>query len=674
MVNRKKTAILAGGGIAVVVATVIVLMLATSKDPINPFNGLMMPLVDQDTLDQLPVKNGSTADTSRVGEDIIPPTNSWISGMVLQEKPLAVYPMPLSFLAKDSGFEIGLPNVQSTATAITGGHVAGLAANIDGATKFSLTRFDKVSATLTYTSPSQTLGTLTLSEGSPYVFYRASSDSLLRITDVVPSRSPDTSSYLRYTKAGRDYAVVAQDKAKLSVDGSTATISVPKGSFVTAYALPGSGSDTLREFAANELKSVSVAAAKGADNTTETALTYKTANSKPTVFAPMPYSRLTNRDPELLTYDSIYGAMRAISGTSFTTSVETAVPSNQLDLSQLTDAHKQKLIKSLPDDVAKTKIAGMDSYFAGKQLARAATLLDIAEQLDQAQATKQLKVILNDEFTKRLGGDYFYYDSTLNGIAAQTKAFGSEDFNDHHFHYGYFIYAASILGKYDKSFLETSQKQINLLAADIASYEPSSNFPVQRNYDPYAGHSWAAGLSPFADGNNQESSSEAINAWNGVALWAQLTNNSELESSAKWMLSNEAATAKAAWRNVDTSAQYLKDYSSPITSLNFGGKRTYSTFFSDEPNAKLGILLIPMSPVMLRYASDGVSIDEAVSASIRDDNYNVALGDYNLMYLALSDPVKAAELLDKQQDAFIDDGNSRTYLTAWIFSLSDTSR
>lgn len=273
---------------------------------------------------------------------------------------------------------------------------------------------------------------------------------------------------------------------------------------------------------------------------------------------------------------------------------------------------------------------------------------------------------------KRFNGQYFYYDTTLKGVAAATKAFGSEDFNDHHFHYGYFIYAASILGKYDTGFVKNYQKQVNLLVADIASYTASPNFPIERYYDSYTGHSWAAGLSPFADGNNQESSSEAMNAWNGTALWAQIINNKPLKTTASWMLSNEAATAKAAWRTVDTSPSYLKNFTSPLTSLNFDGKRTYSTFFSDQANTKLGIQLIPMSPQMLQDVSDGSVINKITSASIKNDNYNVALGDYVLMYLALAQPQQATQLAANQQDAFIDDGNSRTYMNAWIFSLTDT--
>jgi len=669
--NHKKLIIL--GLIVVALGAATTLALLLNKGVIK--NPLMTPahitLVDPATLDGLAKKSGSAAFTERVDSAIIPPTNSWISGMVLQSTPLPVFPMPISFLAKDTGFEIGLPSIQSSPTVITGQHTPGIIAAIDNATSFKLSRFDKVSATLTYSSPTQTYGTLTLAQGSPYVYYRAAETTSLRIDGLGTVAAGASSSYLRYTKGGHDYAIVAGDGGHIAVSGSTATLTAPKDSLLTFYSLPGSDTDTLREFAEAEVTSVSVTSAVDSA-ATKTTFDYKTSNNRPTTFVPMSYSKVINNDTAVTTYDSIYGPMKAVKGAQFTTSVATTKPANSLNMSKLTDAHKNEVIASLVADVATTTITAQDSYFAGKQLARAATLLDIAQQLGQADASTRLMTILRDGFAKRLNSEYFYYDTTLKGVAAQTKAFGSEDFNDHHFHYGYFIYAASILGKYDADFLATSQKQVNLLVADIASYESTSNFPVQRNYDPYSAHAWAAGLSPFADGNNQESSSEAINAWNGVAMWAELTKNSQLKDSASWMLSNEAATAKAAWRTVDTTPAYLKNYTSPLTSLNFGGKRTYATFFSDAANTKLAIQLLPLTPATRSFAADGATIERVISSSIQNDNFNVALGDYILMYMALNDPQKAAQLVPKQQDSFIDDGNSRTYMQAWIYSSTDT--
>lgn len=457
----------------------------------------------------------------------------------------------------------------------------------------------------------------------------------------------------------------------MTIHDTTAHIKLDKDSLVTFYALPGNQQDTLRPYATNELTSTTTTH-RLTGQAVDTTFRYETSTHQPTVFAAMSYQTLTSPPQPLVTYDTIYGPMKAVLGNEFTTSVPVSVTSDQLDISHLTEQHKQALIKTLKDDVATTKITAQDSYYAGKQLARAANLLTLAVQLNQPAVANQLTVTLKDAFATRLDGTYFYYDSKLKGVAASTKAFGSEDFNDHHFHYGYFIYAASILGQRDSTFLDQYKSKINLLVADIASYEASADFPATRYYDAYAGHSWAAGLAPFADGNNQESSSEAMNAWNAVALWGQLIHNTRLSETGAWMYANESAAARAVWRQQPTNIPNVSNYTSPLTSLNFGGKRTYSTFFSDAPNAKLGIQLLPMNPFMAHQHDDTNVAKALIEGTITNDNFNVALGDYILMYLSQYDKPRALELAGKQQDAFVDDGNSRTYMNAFIYSQTDT--
>jgi endo-1,3(4)-beta-glucanase len=657
--------------VSVIIGGVIIptiLFVGSSRIPFLQQEGYSHPLVDETALKALEKKSGSSVSTVHLATGLLPPTNSWMSGMALQATALPVYPLPLSFLAKENGFEIGLPDVQSTATAITGGHLAGLSATVEGATTFQLTRYDKLSATLTYSRADKALGKLTLAQGSPFVYYRAENPSVLTIPNVESIMSGTSASYLRYRKAGHSYAITTNQGATIRREGSTARITAPKGSLVTAYGLESVGTDALRAFASNELRSVDVSYTQN-NSASITEFKYITINNQATVFVPIAYADVIDTPKTLATYDSIYGSMKAYAGTSFKIKAPILTASNSLGLTHLTSNHRQDLIDRLKKDATSTEIDGKDSYYLGKQLARAASLLDISEQLNQTEINDHLKMILRKAFSLYLSPDSFYYDTLLKGVAAQSRSFGSEDFNDHHFHYGYIIYAASILGRYDSDFLAHYQKQINLLVADIASYSKNQDFIVQRYYDPYSAHSWAAGLAPFADGNNQESSSEAINAWNGIAKWAQLIGNSDLESSAEWMLSNEAATATRAWRKVDTRSPALGNYTSPIVSLAFGGKRVYATFFSDEPHAKLGIQLLPMSPVMIGFATDDTSIDTSVRASIQDDNFNVTLGDYILMYQALSDPQKAASSLDKQ--TVIDDGNSRTYLKAWVYRQLD---
>ncbi len=68
-------------------------------------------------------------------------------------------------------------------------------------------------------------------------------------------------------------------------------------------------------------------------------------------------------------------------------------------------------------------------------------------------------------------------------------------YNDHHFHYGYHIYAAAIVAKHRPEWARKYNDRILLYIRDIAN--PSAedkNFPMFRQKDWYLGNSWAGGL------------------------------------------------------------------------------------------------------------------------------------------------------------------------------------
>jgi endo-1,3(4)-beta-glucanase len=86
---------------------------------------------------------------------------------------------------------------------------------------------------------------------------------------------------------------------------------------------------------------------------------------------------------------------------------------------------------------------------------------------------------------------------------------------------GYHIYAAAVVAHFDPQWGRDHFEQVVLLIRDIAN--PSHDdvfFPTFRNKDWYQGSSWASGIavSPL-NGRNQESSSEAIAAYEGIALF-----------------------------------------------------------------------------------------------------------------------------------------------------------
>ncbi len=69
--------------------------------------------------------------------------------------------------------------------------------------------------------------------------------------------------------------------------------------------------------------------------------------------------------------------------------------------------------------------------------------------------------------------------------------------------------------------MQVNRANIALLTRDIASpVRDDAMFPFLRHFDVYAGHSWVSGQAPFGDGGNEESSSEAVNAWAALILFA----------------------------------------------------------------------------------------------------------------------------------------------------------
>ena len=74
------------------------------------------------------------------------------------------------------------------------------------------------------------------------------------------------------------------------------------------------------------------------------------------------------------------------------------------------------------------------------------------------------------------------------------------ELNDHHFHYGYFIRAAAEIARHDPAWASDAHwgGMVSLLVRDIASPDRDDPmFPFLRNFDPYAGHSWASGHAKF---------------------------------------------------------------------------------------------------------------------------------------------------------------------------------
>jgi len=654
----------------IVCGAVAYILFATLKDTEQqPSLNSAPSLIDQSTLESLPNKDDSPLYLERLDDGMTPPTNKWFSGLALQETPQAVFPLPLSFLPTDTGYTVGLPSPVTTEDSIVAPHVPSVRVDIDNATSYQVSRYDELTVDLTYyDAGGKPLMTVTVASGIPYVSTVSKQSGVsIKYSSIEGNFEQNgSSSAITVDAESTVYGIVTTSNKQLSPQGKTI---LEKDQALSVFAAPKGSEAKVIDLARHRVMGGTVSYVRR-DEYYDTTLQYEVDGGS-TMYAAMPHQSIEGSP--LFSYDSIYGSLDVYSGSEFTYESERISVTPRLDLSALSNDQKTALIDQLQKDVESTEFSASDTYFGGKAVYRAAQLLELAKQLEADAIADNIQKKLTDELTDWLSDDgaddekAFVYVASAQGLVGKEASFGSDEFNDHHFHYGYFIYAAAILAQYDADFLSAHKDGINLLVADIANYKTGEELPLRRAYDPYAGHSWASGAAPFSDGNNQESSSEAINAWTGVALWGEVSGNDALEMQAGWLLSNEALTAQRYWLTSPEGSGF-DGYEHEIVSLNWGAKRDYATWFSDRPSAILGIQLLPLNPTQRSLLA---SIpDKAIKAQAEEALSSTGdrpLGDYVLMYRSLSDNTDDEGLL-RIEDSQIDDGNSRSYLMAWLFA------
>ncbi|WP_229242889.1 glycosyl hydrolase [Cellulosimicrobium marinum] len=641
----------------------------------------------------LPQESVAPPPAMRLADGLVPPTNRWFSGLVFGDEPLPVFPVPLAVGVTDGGFGVGLPDVTVTETSVVGPFVAQVGVDV-GAASSQVTAYDTASVTLTlHDAAGSALGDVTLVEGSPVLRYTAATDQTAALTQAFAASSDGL---VTADVEGRTWVLVGpggpDDASALADDGRTVDLAAGESvAFLPAPDLPDDAPDdalvTLAEAAAHPVTGTTLAYGVG-DDTVTTAITYETGGGEPgarTVVVRMPHQAESDGATcGLGTYATVHGTVEVCTASTLAWASPAVEPAGTLDLSGLGEDEEAELADQVRADAAAREPLPSDTYFGGKSLARDANLLVLAEQLGLDDVAAPLREDLAAALREwaepgacaARDARCFVYDPAVRGVVGRTPSFGSEELNDHHFHYGYFLYAAGVVAADDPDLVADLEPVLDLLAADVAAGAGSDDFPALRVFDAYAGHSWASGYSPFGDGNNQESASEAVSAWNGLALWAAASGDADLEAQARWLLAAEAASARAYWTDFDRDDPAVAGFGHGVTSLVWGGKRDWATWFSPEPSAMLGIVVLPSQPVAGYLAGDPerirANLDEAL-AGPRDDpaSWDVMFGDQLLMYAGLAGPDDAASALEVARglpDERVDDGNTRSFLLAFLLS------
>ena len=600
-------------------------------------------------------RQGKDLNPSRLAEGLVPPTNRWFSGMVFGPESLPVYPLPLSFLLKPTGFDFGIPDVKSTEKTLFGGHRPEVSITLPGIEGWQVVAYDTVTVVAEARDATGPMGRVTLAQGSPQITFTASRTVTLE-TSPLP------------------------DHFALTPDPGASQLQLTEGQTATWAAVPEgmSKADLLDKIHPVTSSEVSW---QVSDEKVSTTIGWHTADGAPTLVAAMPHQTAdTAQECQLGTYKSVYGTLQLCLTSSVTWNTPKQPAPATYDLRGLDETARTKLITHLETDVKGLPAYPADTYFAGKALARDAQLMHLAKTLGRDDlATKirnrlvpELKTWLNPEGCAGWKTDRcFFYDQTNHGMSGLVSTFGSDEFNDHHFHYGYFLHAAALVAMDDPSLLPELSPVATLLASDIARPMGSENFPAMRVYDVYASHSWASGTSPFADANNQESTSEAVAAWMGLRLWAETSGDQALADQATWMQSSEADAALKYWLNFNVDDPLYAPLDHSYLPLNFGGKRDFATWFSADPEAGLAIQVLPVTPASTYLGVDRTRVATNVDEALTADTFNRTYGDLLLAYWALSGPDARKQAIDLAETVPIDDGFSRSLLLAWLYALKE---
>lgn len=209
-----------------------------------------------------------------------------------------------------------------------------------------------------------------------------------------------------------------------------------------------------------------------------------------------------------------------------------------------------------------------------------------------------------------LGGnlrDSLMYDTRFGGIISSLsydqgyyQDFGNAFYNDHHLQYGYWAYMSAAIARKDPTWITQWGSKVVDILRDIGN--PSTQdkyFTNHRMLDWYDGNSWANGMYDAGAGRNQESSSEATNAWYGMYLYGLATNNQNIKNTGRLMLASEIRAAKYYYHIPANNSIYPQEYTNywRVVGNLWHSLITNSTFFGKKIRFVYGIQIIPTTPI-----------------------------------------------------------------------------
>lgn len=347
-----------------------------------------------------------------------------------------------------------------------------------------------------------------------------------------------------------------------------------------------------------------------------------------------------------------------------------------------------EIISALNKDVKElnsSAITTQSSYFYGKLVGRAARLALIAEEVSYPKVIPKIRNFLKETIEPWLDGTFkgnaFLYERKWRGLVTKqgstdsTADFGFGVYNDHHFHLGYFIYGIAVLAKIDPAWGKQYKPQAYSLVTDFMNLGQryNSDYPRLRCFDLYKLHSWASGLTEFEDGRNQESTSEAVNAYYAAALMGLAYGDSRLVDTGSTLLALEIRATQTWWQVKVEDNLYEEEFAKDnrIVGILWANKRDSKLWWAPAEcrECRLSIQVLPLLPVTETLFFDTVYAKELVEWTLPSLKNKTNVEGWKGFTYALQGIYDKTTALNKiRMLTGFDDGNSFSNLLWWIHS------
>ncbi|MCT9098282.1 glycosyl hydrolase [Haloarchaeobius sp. HME9146] len=540
----------------------------------------------------------------------------------------------------------------------------------------------------------------TMAQGSPFVFAEVDGADAKLSFSATPDVWADQGNVIGVTVNGHHYGVFAPSGATWSGIGSpTLTSSLAGASYLTIGVLPEATTAALsryESYAYNTITGTTVSwtydEASATVQTTHTFETTARAESSTTGTIAALYPHQYKHSDATLdgdTFVSPRGTMKTTTGSAFETQLD--LPPIVPFMPDVGEYDESRLASYVDDVEAEPELIrfgpeqpGDGTYWTGKNYERLYQLRPIAEQVGDTTAADAFLGAMQDELETWLDAtvsgssdseDVFYYNETWGTLIGYNDSFGSgPELNDHHFHYGQYVKAAAEIARTNPTWADDSNwgGMVDLLIRDYANPSRSdAKFPFLRNFSPYEGHSWAAGNPAFYLGNNQESSSEAVNAYAAVLMYGEYIGDTELRDTGAYLLAHETTAVDEYWYDVDEE-NHPADWDYGFAGMVWGGGYKYDTWWTDDVEAIHGINVLPVGGHSLSLGRDRDAAEstyqELVAANGGDDfDY---WPDILWSYRAFSDPADALRLFEAEASSYpVEFGESKAHTYRWLTAM-----